>query len=171
MEDVGSLLEICPENVKEQMMMRLDHIGENHENLKVKVVSYTTNKTEQAQGGQTEVHVPKEVDYVSDSEQEEEDWQESKGIDILHLSDDGIHVGEKARTKGKAETETRDTPKEQGQDDVRRREDLEDTHKGRTFGKSKKLGIPRTCGRIRHRPAQCRWGDAGVEEEDADCRS
>ena len=42
---MSALLEICPKDVKEQRVMRLDEIGENHENLKAKVVSYTTNKT------------------------------------------------------------------------------------------------------------------------------
>ena len=50
MENVGSvaLLEISPKDVKEQMTMRLDELGENYENFKTKVVSYTTSKTEQA---------------------------------------------------------------------------------------------------------------------------
>ena len=34
----------------EQMLMRMDEIGENYENLKAKAVSYTANKTEQARG-------------------------------------------------------------------------------------------------------------------------
>ena len=48
---MSALLEICWDDVKEQMMLRLDEIGENCENLKAKVVSYTTNKTEQSRGG------------------------------------------------------------------------------------------------------------------------
>ena len=44
---MSALLEICPKDVKEQMMMRLGEVGENCENLRAKVVSYTTNKTEQ----------------------------------------------------------------------------------------------------------------------------
>ena len=36
------------------MLVRLDEIGENYENLKAKVISYTTNKAEQARGGQRE---------------------------------------------------------------------------------------------------------------------
>ena len=39
---MSALLEICPKDVKEQTVMRLDEIGENYE----KVVSCTTNKTE-----------------------------------------------------------------------------------------------------------------------------
>ena len=39
-------------------MMRLDEIGENYKDLKVKVISYTTNKADQDRGGQKESHVP-----------------------------------------------------------------------------------------------------------------
>ena len=49
---MSALLEICPKDVKEQMLMRLDEIGENCENLKAKVISHTTNNAEQAGGGQ-----------------------------------------------------------------------------------------------------------------------
>ena len=41
---MSALLELCPRDVKEQMMMRLDGIGENYENLKARVVSYTTKR-------------------------------------------------------------------------------------------------------------------------------
>ena len=70
---MSALLEICPKDVKEQMMMRLDEIGENYEILKAKV-SYTTNnnKTEQTRGGQTDVYEPMKVDHVCGSESEEE---------------------------------------------------------------------------------------------------
>ena len=45
-------------------------------NFKAKVVSYTTNKTEQTRGGQREMCVPMEVDHVRGSEPEEEDLEE-----------------------------------------------------------------------------------------------
>ena len=32
-------MEICPKDVKEQILLRLDEVGENYENLKVKVRS------------------------------------------------------------------------------------------------------------------------------------
>ena len=72
---MSALLEMCLKDVKEQMMMRLDEIGENFENLKAKVVSYTTNKIEQARGGQKEMYVPMEADHVSGSEPEEDAWE------------------------------------------------------------------------------------------------
>ena len=49
---MSALLEICPNDVKELMMMRLDEISEKcEENLQAKVVSHTTNKTEETRGG------------------------------------------------------------------------------------------------------------------------
>ena len=71
---MSAFLEICPKDVREHMMVRLDEIGENYENFKAKVVACTTNKTEQARGGQKEMSVPMEVGHVSGSEPEEEDW-------------------------------------------------------------------------------------------------
>ena len=34
---MSAILEMCPKDVKEQVMMRLDEIGENYENLRAKV--------------------------------------------------------------------------------------------------------------------------------------
>ena len=56
-------------------MLRLDEIGENCENLKAKVVSYTTNKTEQSRGGQKDMYVPMDVGHVRSSEPQKEDWE------------------------------------------------------------------------------------------------
>ena len=64
---MSALLEICPKDVKEQMLLRLDEVAENYENLKVKVISYTSKKAEQSRG-QKETAVPMELDYVSGSE-------------------------------------------------------------------------------------------------------
>ena len=73
---MSALLEICPKDVKEQMLLRLDEVGENYENLKVKVISYTSNKAEQSRG-QKETAVPMELDYVSGSEMyDEEEWDD-----------------------------------------------------------------------------------------------
>ena len=63
-------------DVKEQMMMRLDEIRKNFENIKAKVVSCATNKTEQARRGQKEMYVPMEVDRASGNEAEEDDWED-----------------------------------------------------------------------------------------------
>ena len=69
-------MQICPKDVKEQMLFRLDEVGENYENLKVKVISYTSNLAEQSRG-QKETAVPMELDYVSGSEMYEgEEWDD-----------------------------------------------------------------------------------------------
>ena len=49
------------------MLLKLDEVGENYENLKVKVTSYTSNTAELSRG-QKETAVPMELDYVSGSE-------------------------------------------------------------------------------------------------------
>ena len=58
---MSALLEICPKELKEQVLIRLDEIGEDYEALKNKVISYAMNKVEQFKGnGPT----PMEVDNV-----------------------------------------------------------------------------------------------------------
>ena len=97
-------LAISPKDVKEQMMMRLDEIGENFENLKATVVSYTTNKTEQARGGQNEMQVPMEVDHVSGSDPEEEDVQDVDEVrwgSTCHKCGMTGHFAKDCRKKGK----------------------------------------------------------------------
>ena len=44
--------------VKEQMKMRTNEIGENNQNIKAKVVFYTFNKAEKTRGGHKEMYVP-----------------------------------------------------------------------------------------------------------------
>ena len=55
---MSAFLDLCPEEVEEQMMMRLDEIGENYENLKAKVMFYTFNKARQTRGGHKGMYVP-----------------------------------------------------------------------------------------------------------------
>ena len=73
---MSALLKTFPKDVMEQILMRLYEIGENYENLKAKVISYTTNKAEQARGGQRETVVPMELDHVSGGELYDEDWED-----------------------------------------------------------------------------------------------
>ena len=59
-----ALMEICPKEVKEQMLMRLGEIGEDYVHLKMKVVSYCVIKAAQTQGGQNGGPVLMDVDWV-----------------------------------------------------------------------------------------------------------
>ena len=68
---MSALLEICPKDVKEQMLMRLDEIGEAYEALKNKLVSYTTNKLEQNKASGV---VPMEGNHVH-AQAAEEQWK------------------------------------------------------------------------------------------------
>ena len=110
---MSALLEICPKDVKEQMLLRLDEVGENYENLKVKVISYTSNKAEQSRG-QKETAVPMELDYVSGSEMYEEEWDD---VDEVRCHNCGMMghfariAGREVRANGKERTKSRDTAK------------------------------------------------------------
>ena len=67
------------------MLLRLDEIGENYENFKAKVISFTSNKAEQTRRQKKERAVPMELDYVCGSELCEEEngtmWMKSGEID------------------------------------------------------------------------------------------
>ena len=60
---MSALPEICPKMVQDQMMLRMDEVGEDYEKLKAKVLGYVSNKVEQGrQGGPVQM----EVDEVWD---------------------------------------------------------------------------------------------------------
>ena len=127
---MSALLEICPKDVKEQMLLRLDEVGENYENLKVKVISYTSNKAEQSRG-QKETAVPMELDYVSGSEMyDEEEWDdvdEVKRDRRCHNCGMMGHFARDCRTKGKGKRVRKGRRQgiwqRQGQDDERNRKE------------------------------------------------
>ena len=48
---MAAFLEMCPNEVKEQVYLRVDEIGEDYETLKAKVVGWIANKVEQERGG------------------------------------------------------------------------------------------------------------------------
>ena len=75
-------MEICPKDVTKQMMMRVVH---------------DPNKTEQARGGQKEMYVPTEVDHVSGSEPEEEDWEDVDDVRRKSTCDTCGMMGDFAR--------------------------------------------------------------------------
>ena len=100
---MSGLLEIRPKEVKEQMKMRLDEIGENYETLRAKVVSYTTNEAEHNRGGKKEAFVPMEVDHVTGSESESEaatDVYEVRGGLVCYDCGNVRHLARDCRQTG-----------------------------------------------------------------------
>ena len=107
------------------MLLRLDEVGENYQNLKVKVISYMSNRAEQSRG-QKETAVPMELDYVSGSEMyDEEEWDdvdEVKRDRRCHNCGMMGHFARDCRTKGKGKRKGRRQGiwQRQGQDDERK---------------------------------------------------
>ena len=160
------------------MLLRLDEVGENYENLKVKVISYTSNKAEQSRG-QKETAVPMELDYVSGSEMyDEEEWDdvdEVKRDRRCHNCGMMGHFARDCRTKGKGKGKGKEEGKGYGKGKGK-------TMKGtgrKGAGKSGRFKGGRgeqndrgyqgqcwSCGKIGHKSSECRWGVDNVDDDD-----
>ena len=174
---MSALLEICPKDVKEQMLLRLDEVGENYENLMVKVISYTSNKAEQSRG-QKETAVPMEHDYVSGSEmyeEERDDVNEVRRDRRCHTCGMMGHFARHCRTKGNGKGKGKDEGKGYGKG---KGKTMKGTG-GKGAGKSGRFKGGRgeqndrgyqgqcwSCGKIGHKSSECRWGVDNVDDHD-----
>ena len=157
----------------EQMLMRLDEIGENFENLKARVISHTTNKAEQARGGQKETTVPMELEYVSGSELYDEDWdhvdevrRERRCYNCWMMG----HFAKDCRMKGRGKGKGRD----EGRRHVKGKGKVAEGAGIKGFGKSRGVqgeqkgwgyqGQCWTCGRTGHKSSVCEVDN--VDEDD-----
>ena len=170
-----ALLEICPKDVKEQMLMRLDEIGENYENLKARVISYTTNKAEQAaRGGQREATVLMELDHVNGGELYDEDWGNVDEVQREKMCYN--HIARDCRTKGNGKGKGRDGGKEysEGKGEIVKGAGKNGSgQSGGLKGEQKDWGHQGqywTCGKIGHKSFECRWEVDNVDEDDVDSR-
>ena len=98
---VGNLSEGC-ERADDDEATRSATI---YEKLTAKVVSYSTNRTEQTRGGQKEMYVPQEVYHVSGGEQEEKDWEDVDELRQGSVCYNCEIVEGKGMARGKAETD------------------------------------------------------------------
>ena len=74
---MAAFLEMCPKEIKEQVYLRIDEIGEDYEVLKAKVIGWVSNKVEQERGGP----VPMDIGDLrrrkdGEDEYEEQYWEE-----------------------------------------------------------------------------------------------
>ena len=74
---MSALPEICPTDGKEQVLMRLDEIGEGHANFQLKAISFSIKMAEPSRTGQGDTSGPMDVDSVSGSERDDEDWEDA----------------------------------------------------------------------------------------------
>ena len=69
---MAAFLEMCPKEIKEQVYLRIDEIGEDYEVLKAKVIGWISNKVEQERGGP----VPMDVGDLGKKDDGEDEYEE-----------------------------------------------------------------------------------------------
>ena len=93
---MAALMEIAPKNIQDQLLMRMDEIGENYEALREKLIQYATNKMEQMRRGRSGGPVGMEVDEVKEA-----DWgRVSEEVGEVYGGKFGGKAGKGGKGKG-----------------------------------------------------------------------
>ena len=93
---MAALMEIVPKNIQDQLLMRMDEIGENYEALREKLIQYATNKVEQMRRGKGGGPVDMEVDEVNEA-----DWgRVSEEVGEVYGGKFGRKAGKGGKGKG-----------------------------------------------------------------------
>ena len=160
--------------------MRLDEIAENYENLKAKVIAYTSNKAKQSRG-QKETAVPMELVYVSGREMYEEEWDDVDEVRRRTRCYNCWMMGHFARDcrtrrkgKGKGKDEGKGIGKGKGKmvkGAGKKGLGKSGRFKGRRAGEQNDRGYQErccSCGKTGHMSSECRWGVDNVDYDDMD---
>ena len=120
---MAAFLEMCPNEVKEQVYLRVDEIGEDYETLKAKVVGWIANKVEQERCGPVAMDVGR-VDEKPKQDDENEEFEGYDEVDAIgnlkcHQCGGWGHMRRDCHSKGKGKGKGKDggkagTPKGKG---------------------------------------------------------
>ena len=157
------------------MSMRLDEFGENFESLKTKVTSYSSNKAEQSREGPADSSGPLDVDSVSGTERDDEDWQDVDAIQrSVRCYNCGLmgHIARDCRGRDQGKGTGKDGGKWYTKGKGKAGSGNKD---GGKFGGYKSQGGRYqgqcwTCGNIGHKASECGWGVADIDEQDTECQ-
>ena len=84
---MSAFLEMCPKEIKEQMYLRSDEIGEDYDVLKAKVIGWISNKVEQERSGPVPMDVGDLRKKTNEEDEYEEQYWEEHNVDEISGND------------------------------------------------------------------------------------